>query len=86
MELQQLRASQVQIGDYLLNLGEVTKVHQADRGVRFTFKESLARIFPTHTICYVRERDSTRCKKWVGEDGKPSTRERAKARKGVSVE
>jgi len=86
MELQQLRAGQIEIGDYLPNLGEVTRIHCADWGIRFTFKDSATRQFSVDAICYVTEGERKRRKKWKGEDGKPVPRERATTRKGVSVE
>ena len=85
MELQQVRAAQIEVGDYLPNLGQVTKIHCADWGIRFTFKNSATRQFAPDEIVYVtkRERKGTR---WGGDDAKPSTRERAKSINGVSVD
>ena len=85
MELEQIRAGRVEVGDYLPNLGQVTKIHCADWGIRFTFKDSATRQFEPDRICYVvqREKKGTR---WGGDNAKPSARDRAKSVRGVTVE
>ena len=86
MDIQQLKAGQILVGDYLLNLGEVSRIEQSNGSIKLCFKQSLARIFTASAICYIAKRELVRRSHWGGENGKPSTRKRATARKGVSVE